>query len=324
MSSQKYHIKIFDRKSVLFAIFISVTVCAAYIFYVNSKPLYTLSTKVTFSESVLPKPSAYNLKGMDRSVRRLIRRNIKLNRSQSLLRIEEKIVILKSHTFLSSYISERNLKPKLFYKKWDPVEKKWIKKKKNMIAKVRSLFKSNRDRPRKGKRSGEPSDYLAVKMLKAKIKTKKDITSGLLTIKLKWHDSTEGAELLNDLVVYANEYFTEKNRKEINRKISNFKGQLSTARTSKMKKIIFRVIETLEVDKKLKSKGFDNTFSVVSEAWPVQKKTIRIPKRKTVIVLVFSFIFTLILIIFYRLGVYKGAEQSPKFTSSNELNNQGA
>ena len=123
---------------------------------------------------------------------------------------EQNLAVLKSRTFLWSFIKDNKLMPILFAKAWDAAKKSWKK-----------------SDPKK-----QPNLWSAYRLLKNILSVSTDKDSGLVTVSVDWTNPTLAADWANRLVARLNDYLR---RQAIARSEANLKylnealGQTSVA-----------------------------------------------------------------------------------------------
>ncbi len=299
-------------QEIIILITVPFIICVATTIKINFKPIYHVTGKVTLVEPPLHRLNSAITRNMDKSVGRIIRRAHRKSRAQSIMRAEENLAILKSRELLANFINDRNIKPKLFVNRWDEHSGTWKKRERSLLANLRSTL-LNFGRPRKKKsNSYEPTDALAVKLFKIAFSAKRSKQSGVITLSLRWQNPEDGALILNELIVYANEYIANRAQEDNKSMISKLEKKLSQTSEPRLRKILFNRIEILQSEKILKSVELAPAFKTIDEAIPPLKPMLRIPKKRLLIVFVMSFAFTGLLLIHRRFKQMTLSDSNPK------------
>ena len=136
----------------------------------------------------------------------------------------------------------------------------------------------------------EPRDAVAAKRLSRILKIKQDKRSSLIMLQLKWHDEQEGADMLNAIVAYANEYLAKREQDETFKRISDMEVLLKDETMPEMKKLLIAQIETLSTQQMTQGVELSAAFEVLDEAWVTENVYIQYPKIRLIKTFVFSLV----------------------------------
>ena len=135
---------------------------------------------------------------------------------------EQALARLKTRSFLTKHIKEKNLKPILFADQWDRVEKKWIDK--------------------------EPSDRDSAELLKNMIEAGSHPRSkaGLASLSIEWknpHNPNKIADIANNLVSSINSHAKDRAILEARDSISFLEKELEQTSIVNSQTILYSLIE---------------------------------------------------------------------------------
>jgi len=135
---------------------------------------------------------------------------------------EQALARLKTRSFLTKHIKEKNLKPILFADQWDRVEKKWIDK--------------------------EPSDRDSAELLKNMIKAGSHPRSkaGLVSLSIEWknpHNPNKIADIANNLVSSINSHAKDRAILEARDSISFLEKELEQTSIVNSQTMLYSMIE---------------------------------------------------------------------------------
>ncbi len=290
------------EKGVLFGV--PVIFCICLMLVVNISDTYIVESKLIISESPIGKIQRGALKGVDRSVRKLIRLSHGSRRASSLQSFQEKIAMVESRQFLEYFIAGKTLKPMLFPKRWNKDTQSWLKKEPGFPRKIFGLFGKNTDKkspPNLLKSSvSEPSDRRSVKRIKKAFRVIHTQNSGIVTMRLRWKDPEAGAVILNELVDYANVYISMRERNRVERDIEKVKEILAKETMPELKIFLLEHMESMNGGLITQDAKIAPTFKVLDMAYPPHKSEFRIPKVLMLVGLVCGFLCSLIFLLVQR------------------------
>tara|TARA_Y100000590_G_C15714127_1_gene1011312 strand:+ start:1341 stop:2189 length:849 start_codon:yes stop_codon:yes gene_type:complete len=158
------------------------------------------------------------------------------------------LATLNSRTFLSAYINNNKLKPKLFPDLWDQNKNKW----KNDV----------------------PSDLGSVSSLKKMITLKKQ-ESGILIYQINSYSAELSSELANSLIESINNFVRQQTVEEAQKSILFLKKELSSTNLAGIQNTIYRQIEAQTKRMTLANardqyayKVIDRAVTSLSPSWP--------------------------------------------------------
>jgi uncharacterized protein involved in exopolysaccharide biosynthesis len=179
----------------------------------------------------------------------------------------EALATLKSRALAEEFITERKLMPVLFARKWDEKRGKW-----------------KSDRPDKIPTMGD-----ALKMFDARVReVREDTKTGLVTLRIDWHDRKLAADWANDLVARANQRLRLRAIAEAEQSTEFLNRELAKTRSVEITEAINRLIEAQIKRKMVANVQPQFAFKVIDPAVPSDRDKRVKPKRK-LMVLAFGF-----------------------------------
>ncbi|TQV85355.1 hypothetical protein [Aliikangiella coralliicola] len=291
-------------------VFIPLVACTLFVVLINLKPTYIVKAKLVVSNSLAGDFKKGSLKGLPKSLRRAIRASQKLAIASSQSSTQEKLAILKSKNLLSSFIKHHKLKQVMYPKRWDTVNKRWIKSSSNLIKRVFEWGASPIEESFESQRkSYEPKDYKALQLLSKKLKVKMNKKNGLITITLKWKDPTTGSYITKLLIDYANQFILNREQNIINDEIKNIEHLLKNENRPVNIKLLQEQIEQRKVKLSTAASQLAQPFKVIVPPKPPVEATLRFPFLVLFILWILSNIFTLIMISRNRYVKYHKAKE---------------
>jgi uncharacterized protein involved in exopolysaccharide biosynthesis len=159
----------------------------------------------------------------------------------------EPMAILTSREFLGKFITDHNLMPVLFKKRWDAQTNSW---------------KKSRIFPPPDLRDAE--GYFKTQMVEVQENKK----TGLVTLTLDWKDPNAAADWANELVQRVNDRMRQRAIKESEYNVHFLEQELAAANIVPLQQSIGRVLED-ELQKLMLAKGnLEYSFRVVDPAQP--------------------------------------------------------
>lgn len=252
---------------------VPIAISACTIWLINSNKSYTASVLIMQNSPLFSGIKGRHLAqaGLKPNAIKMIRTQSRQLEHGSLTGRVEKIVILTSRDFLSQYLLEYALKPKLFEKRWDNELKQWKTK--------------------------EPSDYYAVKRLIKRIKIKEK--KNFITISLKWSNAKESAILVNEFVNFANKYIASKEDANIAQQIRRINEMLLDETPPKHlhKKFLESRKASLISMRDTRLPSQMESFSVIDPALPPIKASFKLPLILLIAQLLLSFFLIYVVIL---------------------------
>jgi uncharacterized protein involved in exopolysaccharide biosynthesis len=158
----------------------------------------------------------------------------------------ESLAVLQSEALTEGYIQKNDLLPVLYWKKWDPVGKKW---KVTRPDETPTLWKANR--------------YFKNKLRNVVIDTK----TGLVTLTITWYDPRVAAKWANELVRMTNDWLRDKAIAESERNIAYLNEQATKTDVVGVRQGIYTLLED-EISKAMVARGNDEyALKVVDPAF---------------------------------------------------------
>jgi uncharacterized protein involved in exopolysaccharide biosynthesis len=135
--------------------------------------------------------------------------------------IEEALAVMHSRQFTEKFITDNNLMPDLFAKQWDAAAGRW---------------KVPPDR--------QPTLNKGFKALDGLRTLDRDTKTGLITLKLDWHDRVRAADLANRMVDQLNSEMRARAGRAAEDSLGFLEKELATTREVGTREAISRLIET--------------------------------------------------------------------------------
>jgi uncharacterized protein involved in exopolysaccharide biosynthesis len=147
----------------------------------------------------------------------------------------ESLAVLQSEALTEKYISENNLLPILFWKRWDTTLGKW---------------KSDQAGP-------DPTLWTANQYFKKRIRiVATDTKTGLSTITISWKDPTVAAQWANGIVKLTNDFLRDQAIDESERNVVYLREQASKTDEVGVKQVIYTILQS-EISKIMLARGSD-------------------------------------------------------------------
>jgi uncharacterized protein involved in exopolysaccharide biosynthesis len=164
----------------------------------------------------------------------------------------ESVATLQSEALTERYISENNLLPVLYSRKWDANRQTW---KSDDPEERPTLWKANRYFDKK------------VRLVETNGKT------GLITLTIEWKDPNLAAQWANGLVKLTNEYMRAQAIAESDRNIAYLQDQAAKISVVELRAAIYQLMES-EIKKEMIARGNDQyAFKVIDPAVVSEKKS---------------------------------------------------
>jgi uncharacterized protein involved in exopolysaccharide biosynthesis len=162
----------------------------------------------------------------------------------------ESLAVLESQALTEKYISDNDLLPVLFHKKWNPEERAWED---SRPSKVPTLWQAN-EYFKKGIRS-----------------VASEGRSGLVTLTITWDDATTAAKWANGLVKATNDYLRTKAITESERNIGYLNDQAARTNVVEARQAIYSILRN-EINKVMLARGNEEyAFKIIDPAVAPEK-----------------------------------------------------
>ncbi len=145
---------------------------------------------------------------------------------------EESIAVLQSQLITEAYVRDNDLLPVLYPKLWDASANKWRESDPKKI----------------------PTLWTANQYFKRIREVKQDKQTGLVTVRITWHDPAVAAKWANELVRNTNRYLRNKAIKESEQNIAYLNQEAATTNIIEAKAAIYSILKD-EVNKQMIAKG---------------------------------------------------------------------
>lgn len=170
----------------------------------------------------------------------------------------EPIATLQSREFLEAFITEENLLPILFAKRWDAAAKNW-----------------------KGDEKTWPDGRDGVRYFESRIlRVSEDPTTQIVTLSVEWTDPAQAADWANMLVGRLNSRMRNRALEEAERNVSYLREELGKSSIVTLQESVARLLEN-EMQKMMVARGnAEYAFRVIDHAgvpkWRAKPKRIQI------------------------------------------------
>lgn len=172
------------------------------------------------------------------------------------------VAVLKSKRLLSDFVTENNLMPILFAKKWDGQAKKWAVDDPEEI----------------------PTLNDAIKLIEKKIMVvNADKKTGLITLTMEWKNAQQATDWANDLVKRANKIERDRSIKEAETSTAYLTEELKKTSVVEVQQAIYRLIEAQVKSVMLANTREQFALKVLDPAIAVDEKDFVTPKRGLII-----------------------------------------
>lgn len=191
---------------------------------------------------------------------------------------------LTSRKTLLSYVKENNLKPILFYKRWDADKNKWKVNRSHWLKDI--LHIPLDENPSEQLAPGEPTDGQTYKLLSKRIvRVSQDKSSSLITLDVIWRDPAGAAAWANGLVAYANSELRKRDINDAERMIAYLTAQANKTDNPDIRTGLYQMIESQEQTAAVAASTTDYAFRIIDPAVPADLNNRVRPKRGLMIIL---------------------------------------
>ena len=272
---------------------LSLLVCGLFLYLVNLNPLYVAEALLDASKSQVHRPANGSLRGLDRSVRRIIWANYRISHASSNLNFAQKMAILKSDDLMMGFIDKYQLKPKFFPGLWDDKNKQWKKKQSWFKRLIKSL---NDESPPV---TNEPANFRAIKLLSKRLKLRVDKQTNLVSVQFTWKIPIEGKQILDSFIAYSNDYILNREKESIQKSIESLEDLMSEKRINIKSALIDTRIQ-LETRAAMINPVLSSPFAVVMPTKVPAIPKFRFPAIATCLIFIVCFTTAYLSIIFSR------------------------
>jgi len=196
----------------------------------------------------------------------------------------EGVAIFTSRDFLLKFVHDRNLKPVLFYKKWDKKLNQW--KKPGPIARaLRKIIPKTGNKPTVKRYADprEPTDWATYRLFKGKfINVAQDKKTSLITVTVSAYKPQDAMDWAAELVKRVNEHLRQAKKNEAEKSIAYLEAASQQTNIVEMKTAIYQLIETQTKTIMLANVKEEFVFKTLDPAFYPEQKTS--PKRGLMIV----------------------------------------
>jgi uncharacterized protein involved in exopolysaccharide biosynthesis len=245
------------RDFVLFSAVATVVVLGAVVVALVSRPLYRSEVVIAPVPDDGAGGALGGLAGQFGGLAALA--GVSIGKGQSW---DEAIALLRSRRMIESLVKQRDLMPVLFEKKWDPGRRAW---------------KQGVTRP--------PSMGDAVLMFQRRIlQVREDAKTGLVTVRIQWHDPAVAADWANTLVQMADRELRDNAIQTSTLSLKALQGELARADAIELRTAIGRLMEQQLKARLLADVRRDFAYRVIDPAVPSDRDK-RVQPTRVVMVL---------------------------------------
>jgi len=126
------------------------------------------------------------------------------------------LAILKSRSFLETFVEKNKLKTILFARQWDKENKSWRKK--------------------------EPRQSMLIRRMKTAIHVNTNKKTGLITITVSWRDAKIAATWANNLVAGLNDYLRQQAMQRSRQRLGYLNNELARTKVAGVRQALFALI----------------------------------------------------------------------------------
>lgn len=196
--------------------------------------------------------------------------------------VEENIAVLKSKSFLWSFIKDEKLMPVLFAEQWNAGKNRWLKREPEEQPSLWDAYRL----------------FVEGGLLTAS--TDKD--SGLVTLAIEWTDADLAASWANTLVERVNKYLRQQAMAQSQRTLKYLNDELMRTQIEDQRKALFQLISQEQKKSMLANTQKQFAFQIIDKAVAPDKKSK--PKRAIIVVLTgFVAGFLAVIFVFIQEGV---------------------
>lgn len=157
--------------------------------------------------------------------------------------LEEAMAVFKSRDFSGRFIEEFKLRPKFFAKRWDSVNQRWLADKR------------------------EPTAAEAYEYFDKKVRTlTRDTKTGMVTLKIEWHDRAEAAAWANELVSRLNLEMRRRATEKATASLKYLQAELVKTEDLGTRAAIYRLVELQVKQIMLANVTQEYVFQIVDKA----------------------------------------------------------
>ena len=201
---------------------------------------------------------------------------------------ETALATLRSRSFISNYIEQRNLKPLLFPGQWDADNNQWRAGKKaslmaRAISGIKALILPQEKKTNTGSGDGSPSNLRAYEVLSKSMSVRKNEKTGLITLGIEWNDPTLAAVWANDLVAGLNKFMRKQAIQESDKSIRFLEQESNNTSFVDGQKALYALIEGQTQSKMLANVREEYAFKVIDPAVAPESRSK--PKRTMIVMM---------------------------------------
>jgi uncharacterized protein involved in exopolysaccharide biosynthesis len=176
---------------------------------------------------------------------------------------ERSFAVLTSGELIATFVEEKGILPKLFPKRWDAKDKKWLESK-----------------------GGQPSRWEIIKEFDENVRSiTRDTRTGIITVGMEAHDPTDAAEWANSYVDVANRVLRAKAIEEASASLEYLYAQLDSTAVMESREMLYRLIEAQMGKLTIAETKPDFAFEVVDAAVEPDLKSFVRPRRVAAVII---------------------------------------
>ena len=203
--------------------------------------------------------------------------------NRPLSNVELSLATLSSRAFIKRFVSDNNLKPVLFKKRWDVEKQEWIMQKPSLFGLL--LDKLMVDKKKIAVSAGPSDEMVYRKFANSVLFVSRDPKTSLITVSVEWDDGVLASDWVNELVRLLNLELQQNVIDERERGIKYLYEQLDQTHVAELKLVIYRLIEENMKSITLAKGKEQFALKTVDPAVPPDKPS----KPKRMLLLVFGF-----------------------------------
>lgn len=173
---------------------------------------------------------------------------------------DETLAVLKSHGFLSRFITEKNLIPVLFENRWDEKAQDW------------------RDP------ADVPTLNEAVRVFSTRVMSVVEEDGNLVRVRIDWYDPVLAAQWANDLVARLNESMRQLARERAARSVEYLNKELEKQAVVEVREAVNRLLESQVKSAMIANVNEDYSLRVIDPAVPADRDRFIRPQRLLLLV----------------------------------------
>ncbi len=243
----------------------------------------------------------------------------------------ELIEIMRSRSFLGSFIAEHDLLPKLFSKRWDDKAKKWLyfsgppPLSHQVSLWVKAVIGENFDAPHlemelaeyaRRRASSEPTLTEGILEFSKIVSYNVNFDSGFVSVSIRWRDAKQATEWVNDLVADLNQKMSRESLTASELDLQFLNRELLRTKVVEMEEMLYALIAKKIKEKMLASGEKGYVLRIIDPA--IVETSRKSPSRVAIIgvSLLSGFVSSVLLLLLFR--IIKVSRASSRNRATNE------